>query len=128
MKITLKFLLFAVVSALVLTFAQASTFVGVWEVEREFLTQVWVSPRAWLGSIVLWKYVVVLAAILSVVVAAIITLIRKSASKRKLKNGKRAPTREEAKVLNNETTSGVVHSGKAKTSAPRGFTRVTPKK
>lgn len=129
MKRALRFLLWVIVLAVVLTLTQAATFVGVWEVEREFLTTVWVTPLAWLGSVVLWKYAAVVLAFFVVILTAVVTVIKKSVRRRKhkmstLSKSEVVHTHEEIRELNHETPKGVVHSNVAVTRNPSKFIRV----
>lgn len=132
MKKALKIFLWVIVCFVVLTLAQAATFAGVWEVEKTFLTGFWNAPADWLGTIILWKYVVVAAAVLGVIVTAAVSLARKGLKKRKVKTPKQPKVKEEPKPpveprKIKATDGGVVMSSTAKTSNPTKFIRVPPK-
>lgn len=130
MKRALKLLLWVFTVALVLTLAQAATFVGVWEIEWNFLTTVWQNPLEWLGTITLWKYAALAFVIVVVIVVAFISLIqlivRKSKSRRcKCKECEQVESVEPvvtASIIVDEPK--VVHKGRSNTGNPGKFTRV----
>lgn len=127
MKSALKILLGTIILAVVLTLAQAETFVGVWEVEKQFFVGVFVDPKAWLGTIVLWKYVCIALAVLGVIVVSTVNVIKKSVKHCRVKKGKELPEPKKFRRLNRKT-DGTVHSNLANTSTPGKFIRVNPKK
>lgn len=131
MKKALKIFLCVIVCFVVITLAQSATFAGVWELEKAFLTGFLDSPKDWLGTVVLWKYVVVGLSALCVIMTAVVSLIQKGLKKRKPKQCKERRKEEkrppEPRKLNNVTDGGVVISSTAKTSNPTRFTRVPPK-
>lgn len=99
--------LFAIILAfiVVLTLAQASTFVGVYETEREFFVRFFESPSSQLGSITFWKYVVLISDFIFIIAAAVYYIIFKSKSGRIIKNSGRSK-KEEHSDYKNEPPEG----------------------
>lgn len=136
MKKALKIFLFVAVCAVVITLTGSVTFVGVWEFEKTFFVGFWSTPFEWLGTVVLWKYVVFVISALLLIVTAIVSLVKKSLKKRKPRQRKQhleatvTETREATVTEPRKakaTDGGVVISSTAKTSNPTKFTRVLPK-
>ena len=115
---------------LILTLAQATTFSGIWELEKGFVKGVIESPSAWLGTVALWKSAVLALAILVVLVELLVWAFAALIRVCLCKHCKRVPkaiapaTSVRERAIKKETSNNVVMSNRTVTKDPRKFTRV----
>lgn len=121
MKKIIKYSVWAIVLVALLTLTQSVTLSGIGAVEKEFWTTVFKSPKDFINTVILWKYVVLVIAVLLILISSI-TLLAKRGNR---KDKKQKPvTNVRAKKV---VTEPVQQKQEAK-PAPRGkFTRVVRK-
>lgn len=136
MKKVIKVFLCTLVLATVLILTQAATLSEISLIEREFFIHVWSDPKAWINTVIFWKWLVVVAITLFTIVYSIVWIIvRKIHSKNRVKKEhvkrvRKSKKKKESVVVVSTPTSpdsdnGVVRSNSAPTSNPGKFIRVS---
>ena len=121
MKRMFKIFVGVFVFAVVLTLAQASTFADIVAVECAFFVGVLANISEWFGTVVFWKYMILILSLLALLVIEIILLIKKLVKKRKVRKSRKIA---KASVIE---THQVKTANEVRMSTPGRFIRVIPK-
>lgn len=140
MKKCLKALCLLLLGYALFTLAPAPTFVDAFESEKYFFTSFFAAPKDWIGTIVLWKYVVVFITFISIIIAMVVCglkckcgkkHIKKQTKDKKVKISNSVVTLDtdgKAVTVVEDVDVGIVMSNNTPTSHPGRFIRVNTKK